>query len=111
MYRNSRTGERVHMCWLDPGKELTVEEWNSGGEELFVISGSIRTLTQDRQESEPEEYCEWGWLRFPPGERRPAVTASSQGALLYLKTGHLTSYDLSLEKIQIDPENEAVVIT
>lgn len=106
MYHNAQTGERVHMCWIEAGKELTLEEWSCDGEELFVISGSVVSLSGDKQES--EEYHEWGWLRFPPGKSHPAVTAGTQGAVLYRKTGHLTPHALSLEKIQIDPDNESV---
>jgi hypothetical protein len=111
MYHNAHTGERVHICWMDAGKELTFEnQWSCGGEELFVISGSVLAPGQDQAEHEQEEYHEWGWLRYPPGASRSAVTAGRQGAVLYRKTGHLTSQALSLEKIQIDPESEKVVI-
>ncbi|GAX16776.1 hypothetical protein FisN_21Hh224 [Fistulifera solaris] len=111
MYHNAQTGERVHMCWIDAGKELTIEEdWCCGGEELFVISGSILASKHGRGDNEQDEYHEWGWLRYPPGARRPTVTAGRQGAVLYRKTGHLTSKALSLEKIQIDPESEKVIV-
>lgn len=101
LYHNSQTGERVHMCWMEAGTELTVE--SSGGEELFVISGSVLIAAQ-------EQYHKWGWLRFPSSPSRPAVTAGRQGAVVYRKTGHLTPHALSLEKIQIDPEDESIRI-
>ena len=50
------------------------------GEELFVLSGAFG--------DEHGEYPAGTWLRNPPGSAHTPI-AGAQGALLYLKTGHL----------------------
>jgi len=102
LYHNENTGERVQMCWLDADKSFPVDELCLGGEELFVIQGSLQ-LPQNE-----ETYSEWGWLRFPAGQaqakRRGLKASSSTGAQVFRKTGHLTQKALSMEKIQINDD-------
>ena len=106
LYRNAQTGEVVHMCWLDDNKVFSIDELSTGGEELFILKGSLLFGDDD-------VYKEWGWLRFPPGEPLPQrlqLKAGPQGAQVYRKTGHLTETALSMEKIQIN-EDETVKTT
>jgi hypothetical protein len=95
LYRNDETGERVQMCWIKPVTALPVDDDAQGGEELFIMNGSLII--------EGEEYQKWGWVRFPAGgdEKRASVKAGSDGVHVYRKTGHLTDKALSMEKIQI----------
>lgn len=102
LYRNQQTGEVVHMCWLDRDKSLPADDLSLGGEELFILKGSLMLPNQ--------VYREWGWLRFPPGEpdgQRTELKAGPEGAQVFRKTGHLTEKALLMEKIQIN-EDETV---
>jgi anti-sigma factor ChrR (cupin superfamily) len=53
---------------------------HEGGEEVFVIAGLIR--------DEQGEYPAGSWLRYPDGSAHE-VSSGADGALLYLKAGHL----------------------
>jgi hypothetical protein len=102
LYKNSQTGECVQMLWVDKNAVIPTDELcMNGGEELFVVTGS---LVLDNIE---DEYATWGWLRFPVGsdDRRPTLRAGSRGAQVYRKTGHLTDGALSMEKIQVTEED------
>ena len=74
MYSNPTTGEVVTMNWLEPNKEFPPSELSvSGGEELFILGGSLELERVEDGQSEPEAgrtetYTEWGWLRFPPSK-------------------------------------------
>lgn len=108
MYHHSKTGERVQMCWVEPGVVFPADEFGTnGGEELFVCEGSL-TLGDE------EEFPRWGWLRFPVvvgyspddgKEKRASLKAGKSGAQIYRKTGHLTEKAMSMEKIQITVED------
>ena len=50
-----------------------------GGEELFVLSGSLS--------DEHGDYPEGTWLRNPPGSEHSPY--SEEGCLVFLKSGHL----------------------
>lgn len=104
MYSNNFTGEQVSMCWIKPGAIFPTVEAGLGGEELFVVKGSVETDGVD--------YTKWGWLRFPVGlasEDRKTLKAGSDGAQVYRKCGHLTQKALDMEKIKIDFETEKVI--
>lgn len=99
LYKNDQTGERVQMFWVNPDAKLPSDKGGqSGGEELFVMNGSL--------ELDGAEYSKWGWLRFPVGgtPERASMKASKEGAQVYRKTGHLTDKALSMEKMQIQEE-------
>jgi ChrR Cupin-like domain len=104
LYRNDQTGEVVEVCWLEADRTFNTD-WRSdhGGEELFVVDGSINLAE--------EEFRRWDWLRFPVGstKERPTLKSGPNGALVYRKTGHLTDMALSMEKIRIG--NDESVIT
>ena len=107
LYHNNKTGETVQMCWVNPDKAFPVDELCLGGEELFVVKGSLQILIASRDES----YFEWGWLRFPaaePHEYRLGLKAGPAGAQVFRKTGHLTERALSLEKVKIN-DDETVI--
>lgn len=109
LYQNDETGERVDMCWLNANHVFT-EENNVGGEELFVIDGSLE-MGKD-EDNDVVHYSKWGWLRFPVqgDERRSLLKAGKDGAQVWRKTGHLTEKALSMEKIKINPEDETVIV-
>ena len=99
LYKNEETGESVHMCWLNPNKNLPVDDLCANGEELFVYDGS---MTKD-----DECYTKWGWMRFPPflaGASRESLIAGPAGATVYRKTGHLKDSAMAMEKIQISDD-------
>lgn len=52
-----------------------------GGVELLMLAGEIIMGSQP--------YERGGWIRLPAGEP-PVIAAGTQGATVYLKTGHLT---------------------
>lgn len=96
LYRNDQTGEVVEMCWVDADHTFNTDaKAVDGGEELFVLSGSIKYAD--------EAFGRWDWLRFPVGstEERLTLKGGPGGAQVYRKTGHLTDMALSLEKIRI----------
>lgn len=53
---------------------------HEGGEEVFMIDGLIR--------DEEGEYPAGSWLRYPDGSAH-AVSSGPDGALLYVRSGHL----------------------
>ena len=55
---------------------------HDGGEEIFVIDGLIR--------DDDGEYPKGSWLRYPNGSTH-MVSGGPEGALLYVKSGHLSS--------------------
>lgn len=101
LYKNENTGEKVEMCWINPDTLFPTNLECTGGEELFVVSGSL-ILGND---SDTETiYSKWGWLRFPPctddnNQARTFLRTGSSGAQVYRKTGHLTDEALAMEKI------------
>jgi ChrR Cupin-like domain len=112
VYSNDRTGEIVEICWVDPNAMLPADMKCVGGEELFIISGSLEI--NDKSYGTNEKYHKWGWIRFPPKieegtwrERQPLI-AGATGAIVYRKTGHLTERALEMEKIQIK-DDESVM--
>ncbi len=70
--------ERVQMLRLEPGAAVERGQ-DDGGVELLVLEGSVREGGDTLRAG--------AWLRLPPG--RALAAASEDGALLYLKTGHL----------------------
>ena len=71
--------ERVNLVRFEAVGQLEVENL-SGGIEILVLAGELA--------HNEKTYGSWSWLRFPP-EREPALNAHA-GAMLYLKTGHLS---------------------
>ena len=108
IYTNDETGEIVESCWINPGASLPADMKCIGGEELFILSGSLQL--NDRHYGGNDTYQKWGWLRFPPiieGEtwqRRQLLIAGLNGAHVYRKTGHLTEKARAMEKIHINDD-------
>lgn len=72
--------EQVSLQRLAPHQVLLAD--SKDGTELLVLSGEVITAGQS---------CERGsWMRLPAGEC-PGTAAGAQGAMVYLKTGHLTA--------------------
>jgi anti-sigma factor ChrR (cupin superfamily) len=84
-------GVEIKTLYADPGfpEAMRLERWRKasgpirrhypGGAEILVLDGAI--------EDEQGRYGKLTWLRLPPGATHRM--ASSQGARLYIKTGHL----------------------
>lgn len=75
--------EQVCLQRLTPGQTLLVTSPNSA--ELLVLNGSVVMGEKTYERS--------SWIRLPEGDC-PDITASAQGATVYLKTGHLTGSPL-----------------
>lgn len=75
--------EQVCLQRLAPGQALGVKVANSA--EVMVLDGSVVMHGQ----TERPTYERSSWIRVPNGEL-PGITAGTQGATVYLKTGHLT---------------------
>ncbi|MEX2497135.1 MAG: cupin domain-containing protein [Woeseia sp.] len=73
--------ERVLLMRWAPDTPWS-EHSHDGGEEVFVIEGSFS--------DEHGRYPAGTWLRYPDGSNHNAFTGS-EGAVLYLKAGHLPS--------------------
>ncbi len=71
--------EQVCLQRLAPGQALWAPSANSA--ELLVLDGSVV------MENQP--YAHGSWIRLPEGDF-PQIAANTQGATVYLKTGHLT---------------------
>lgn len=71
--------EQVCLQRLVPHEVLCIEL--VGGAELLVLAGEVIMGSQP--------YERGGWIRLPAGES-PVLAAGTQGATVYLKTGHLT---------------------
>ena len=72
--------EQVALIRFDPDTTYP-SHVHRGGEEFLVLEGQIR--------DQYGEYPTGSWVRFPDGSEHE-VTSSAQGALLYVKVGHLT---------------------
>lgn len=104
MYSNNRTGEMVEFCWIEANKSLPTDVKSKGGEEIFILDGSVKLADEDL-------HNKWSWLRFPATDdnekikcREEVLIAGDQGARVFRKTGHLTEKALSMEKIQISED-------
>lgn len=74
----SNAEEEVTVTDLLPGTTHTVDARD--GAEVFVLSGSV--------EEGGDTLGRWDWLRLPPGPAAQ-VTAGSDGARIWTKSGHL----------------------
>ncbi len=76
----SGTFERVLLQRL-ASDECVFDAPPVGGAELLILEGELRA---------PEGcYKKGSWLRFPSGDM-PSLISTNNGALIYLKTGHLS---------------------
>lgn len=82
--------DRVVALHSDENETVRIENWSpdivteidaAGGCEVFVIDGSFTEAG--------EAFGRWDWLRLPPGSVFQG-TAGSDGARVWIKTGHLT---------------------
>ena len=89
-WQAGREGEKLLPLFADAHEEVVMLDWEkgaafetvslSGGAEYFVVSGSFS--------DENGTYREGSWLRLPAGSTQ--TIASSTGARVYRKTGHLS---------------------
>lgn len=78
LYQEEGHPERISLVSFEPGTQFP-EHDHPGGEEIFVLSGSIR-----------DEHVRCGpgtWVRYPPGSKHAPY--SEEGCTLYVKSGHL----------------------
>ncbi|WP_170788507.1 cupin domain-containing protein [Ruegeria lacuscaerulensis] len=73
------TQEDVRVLSLAAGESLNLDA--EQGLELFVIEGSVSEAD--------EEFSAWDWLRLPP-ETQSVATAGTDGARVWIKSGHLS---------------------
>jgi anti-sigma factor ChrR (cupin superfamily) len=71
--------ENVELVRFEPDATYP-RHVHEGGEEVLVLAGAIRDADG--------VYPQGTWLRFPDGSEHD-VTSSGEGALLYVKEGHL----------------------
>lgn len=72
--------EQVSLQRLTAGEALFTDETIAGGAEILVLEGE---LIGDKQ-----AYQRGGWIRLPVGDY-PPIKSGLEGAIIYLKTGHL----------------------
>lgn len=81
----SSLSETVILQKLAAGERLFCAPL-TGGAELLILEGAL---------TDPEyRYGKGSWLRLPPGDM-PTFIAAGNGALFYLKTGHLNPATLT----------------
>jgi len=78
LYRDAR--ETVTLERLAPGAGLPPHGLDKGGQELLIMEGDLTV--------EGAALPVQSWIRRPPGA--PVSAASDQGALLWIKRGHLS---------------------
>lgn len=78
LYRDEAHPEFIRLARFAPGA-ATPPHTHSGGEEAYVIEGSV--------EDEHGVHPAGTWLRYP--DRSSHTVHSPDGALLYVKSGHL----------------------
>ncbi len=71
----------IELLRMKPGCELPARK-SHGGEELFVIHGSVRWSDVPRT-----VLNKWSWVRNPDSEHRALI--SQDDSLLWIKRGHL----------------------
>lgn len=76
----------VDLERLAPGAAWPAAHDRPGGEELFVLQGSLGLLAPHHTTLAP-----WGWSRLPAGHH--TGSAGPQGALVWVKRGHLGATD------------------
>ncbi len=85
----ARPGVAVTPLFKDAREDVRVERWQpgvpvdlawSGGAELFVLEGGF--------EQDGEGFRRHSWLRLP-GSGRSVAVAGAEGAVVWIKTGHL----------------------
>jgi anti-sigma factor ChrR (cupin superfamily) len=80
LYGSESYPERIRLVRFAPGTRFP-RHGHPGGEEIFVVEGDI--------EDAFGRYDKGAWARFPDGSEHEPF--SENGALLYVKTGHLST--------------------
>jgi len=85
-----RKGVSVLPLFQDHAEAVRVEDWAAGGTVQIDATGGAELLVLDGgfQES-GEAFRKHSWLRVPSGE--VSVTAGSDGARVWIKSGHLAN--------------------
>jgi anti-sigma factor ChrR (cupin superfamily) len=78
LYRSEDHPEHIRLARFAAGAE-TPEHVHAGGEAIYVIEGSV--------EDEFGTHPAGTWVRYPAGSKHTA--RAPEGALLYVKSGHL----------------------
>lgn len=93
---DNREGVSVTMLHQDEFEEVRVEEWEAGSEVILDDEGGIEILVIEGSFDEGGDTLKHlSWLRSPIGSSVKA-TAGSQGARVWVKTGHLRHVERDL---------------
>lgn len=91
-----RPGVSVTPLHKDQHEEVRIEEWDADTTILIEDKGGIEILVIDGSFEEKEDQLkELSWLRVPVGSTVEAK-AGSQGARVWIKTGHLRHIERDL---------------
>ena len=84
-----RPGVRLIPLFTDGREYVRLEEWRAGASVLLDVPGGFEALVLEGSfEEGGETFAQHSWLRLPKGSRLTAA-ASTAGARLWIKTGHL----------------------
>ncbi|KAF0757126.1 hypothetical protein AaE_004370 [Aphanomyces astaci] len=95
LYQNAATGEHAWFLVLGPGARVESLDGFDGGEEVFVVAGTVTALYA----STSTQMLKYSWLRLPPqaiASCDPSKTVfrntSTEEAHVFIKTGHLRRF-------------------
>ncbi|RHZ25522.1 hypothetical protein DYB37_005707 [Aphanomyces astaci] len=95
LYQNAATGEHAWFLVLGPGARVESLDGFDGGEEVFVVAGTVTALYA----STSTQMLKYSWLRLPPqaiAKCDPSKTVfrntSTEEAHVFIKTGHLRRF-------------------
>lgn len=84
-----RQGVTLIPLFNDGREDVRLEQWRAGTSVLLDVPGGFEALVLEGGfEEGGETFAQHSWLRLPKGSRLTAV-ASTAGARLWIKTGHL----------------------
>ncbi|KAF0714597.1 Aste57867_3791 [Aphanomyces stellatus] len=91
LYRNAATGEHAWMLLLQPDARVESLDAFDGGQEFFVVDGSVTALHDDTS----TQLLKYSWLRLPPRTdctKTVLHNTSNANARVFVKTGHLKRF-------------------
>ncbi len=92
-------GVSVTPLYTDPLESVSIQDWEAGAELNLEVPGGAELLVLDGSLTERDDrLVQFSWLRVPSGGRVQAK-AGSEGARVWLKTGHLADVDQQVERV------------